>query len=248
MILLQTLRRLLGDSGPIYTETQPDRWIVEPFNAASAFLFVLIVGYWLLRLRGQYRQHLFLSVSVGVLAIGGIGGTLYHAFRTSEVFLVMDWLPILLLCVAASGYFLYRATRSWAITLGFIVMAFVLDALSSFITPRRLSINLNYVFMGLTVLIPTALVLIRTNFRSAGWVITALLAFGVALLFRVADPWGWLPMGTHFLWHTFGAVACFSMFAYVYHLNASNPNRQPMPQSRWSVPFARKGRQPQRSA
>jgi hypothetical protein len=28
-----------------------------------------------------------------------------------------------------------------------------------------------------------------------------------------------MPMGTHFLWHTFGAVATSSMFVFIYRLN-----------------------------
>jgi len=70
------------DGGPTYTETHLDRFIVEPWNAASCLSFILIVAYWVVRLRGQYRQYLFLTACLPVLLMGGIGGTLYHALRT----------------------------------------------------------------------------------------------------------------------------------------------------------------------
>ena len=45
------------------------------------------------------------------------------------------------------------------------------------------------------------------------------MVFGLALFSRIIDlrlDLG-LPMGTHWLWHTFGALACHQMFNYLYH-------------------------------
>ncbi|MEL7532174.1 MAG: hypothetical protein AAFN10_12730, partial [Bacteroidota bacterium] len=112
LFLLQTLSR---DNGPIYTETNLDQLIVEPWNAASAIIFVFIALYWLVRLKNQIRQHIFLYVSSWILLIGGVGGFLYHAFRVSEVFLTMDWVPIAILSLAGSGFFFYQFTgKTWA--------------------------------------------------------------------------------------------------------------------------------------
>ncbi|GAB4409520.1 MAG: hypothetical protein OHK0039_13280 [Bacteroidia bacterium] len=217
-ILLQ-LR--LADGGPVYAETDTSHLIAEPWNGASALLFLFIVAYWVWLLRGRYRRHLFLTLVQSVLAIGGIGGTLYHAFRVSQVFLVMDWLPILLICLASSVYFFIRAWGRWLPALAVIVGMVLLQGVlfrSGWI-PMRLAINVNYAMMGLMVLVPVVLLLVRTRFVAGQWVGIALLSFVAALFFRLADGWGWLPMGTHFLWHVFGAVACHSMFRYVYLLN-----------------------------
>ena len=104
-MLLQILRR---DGGPIYAETNLSHLIVEPYNAISAILFLVVVVYWWSKLRGKYEQHTFLSYVIPILGIGGVGGTLYHAFRYTSIFHYMDWLPILFLCMAGSFYFCYK--------------------------------------------------------------------------------------------------------------------------------------------
>src|SRR4051812_42771398 len=50
-----------GDGGPIYAETDLSRVIAEPWNAASASVFVLVALVWMVRLRGRYREHPFLT-------------------------------------------------------------------------------------------------------------------------------------------------------------------------------------------
>jgi hemolysin III len=79
--------------------------------------------------------------------------------------------------------------------------------------------------MGGIVLLPVLGYLIKTRFANGRWVGFALLAFVAALTFRVADGWGWLHMGTHFLWHSFGAIAAFCMFQYLYLINIEKYDR-----------------------
>jgi hypothetical protein len=66
--------------------------------------------------------------------------------------------------------------------------------------------------------------LLRTRGRHAGWIATALVAFGIAWFCRlvdVKDP-PLLPMGTHWLWHTFGAVTTAALSIYVYQIEGLN--------------------------
>lgn len=220
LFLLQTLSR---DNGPIYTETNLDQLIVEPWNAASAIIFVFIALYWLVRLKNQIRQHIFLYVSSWILLIGGLGGFLYHAFRVSEVFLTMDWVPIAILSLAGSGFFFYQFTgKTWAGII-WLIGAFVALGINYWFAgdrdnPSSFSINLGYFLMALTVLLPTFMLLVKTKFSGGLWVLLALMSFGFALFFRIIDPESWLPMGTHFLWHVFGAIANLCMFMYVYEV------------------------------
>ena len=99
----------LADGGPWYAETRLDRTIAEPWNAVTAAWFLLLVVVWLVRLRGRFRRFPFLTCCLPILAAGGIGGTLYHAFRISSAFFWMDVLPIYLLGLATSG--LHRCAR-----------------------------------------------------------------------------------------------------------------------------------------
>src|SRR5262249_26043040 len=87
-------------------------------------------------------------------------------------------------------------------------------------TSRVWAINISYAGIALIILLPLVVILIRTRFRYAGWVATALVSFGIAWLFRLADSWEppLLPMGTHWLWHTFGAVTTAALTEYVYRV------------------------------
>ena len=84
---------------------------------------------------------------------------------------------------------------------------------------------------GILLLVGTlALVLIRTRARHAGWVAAAFVSFGIAWFCRIADTWRppLLPMGTHWLWHTFGALTTFTLAEYVFLIERVNL-RRPVP-------------------
>ena len=83
------------------------------------------------------------------------------------------------------------------------------------------AVNLSYASLALILLVPLAVVLIRTRFRYVGWVAAALASFAR----RVVLPAGGrhpvtcdLPMGTHWLWHTFGAITTLAITEYFYRL------------------------------
>lgn len=209
----------LADGGPRYFETDFSLPIVEPFNMASAALFLIIVAYWAYQLRGRFSRHVFLTVATPILAIGGIGGTIYHGFRTAEFFLVMDWLPILILSLMACFFFTHLATKKRWAGAALIVFVFVThEAIHAILRPS-IANNLAYTLLALTILVPLLAVVFKSNGKHAKWVVIAMLSFCFALGFRMADPFGWLPMGTHFLWHLFGAFACHAMFVYIFKLN-----------------------------
>lgn len=209
------------DGGMLYTETNLGQLFPEPLNAATSLLFLLLAFYWTFKLWGRAGQHTFLSFALVLLYIGGIGGTIYHGLRRWSIFIIMDWLPIMLLCLSAGIYFLAKVTRWYyalALLTGYISFMF-------YIRPQmrgsnvQLFININYAVLASLVLFPVLAYLIKTRFNNGMWVGYALAAFILALTFRVADPWGWIASGTHFLWHFFGAVAAFCMFRYIYMIN-----------------------------
>lgn len=207
------------DGGPMYTETDLNALIAEPFNAVTAVVFLFIALYWIWRLRGQYRKHLFLSISAPILAIGGIGGTIYHAFRASRLALFMDWMPIAILTLAAAIFFLMKLVNKWYWAVLYFIAYFGIASLNFNFVPRQYAINVNYASMGLFILIPLVGYLYRTQWKHARWVGLALGAFVLAIISRSTDTFGFLPMGTHFLWHTFGAIACHAMFIYFFKIN-----------------------------
>ncbi len=169
-------------------------------------------------MKGNFRKYPFLTYCLALLYIGAIGGTVYHSFRQWPVFIMMDWLPIMLLCLSAAFYFVVQSTR-WFYA-GVMVLGYLVFMLVSrnwiFAGNPSLFINVNYAVMAALVLFSVLRYLVYTQWKAGQWVGFAVLSFILALTFRIADKWEWFRFGTHFLWHTFGAAATFCMFNYIY--------------------------------
>jgi uncharacterized protein (DUF486 family) len=213
---MQPLVRPPLDGGPIYTETHRPGVVAEPFNAASALLYVGLGVYWWLRLRRRGHTPGLLRLAVPVLTLGGVGGTLYHGLRTSRVFLIMDYGAILVLALAASGTFAQRLLGSWWRV--FVCLSLVVAAQQSLLAAARTgalgwsmpaAINLSYVMVALTIAVPLSIYTLREA-PQLGWRLgTIVLTYAVGLAFRSLDARAAsiLSSGTHWLWHVFGACA-----------------------------------------
>lgn len=214
MLLIQRL----PDGGPIYAETDLSQTIVEPWNAVSALVFVGIALYWLIKLRGRYREYPFISVCLPVLMIGGFGGSLYHGLRSSEIFLYLDIGPIFALSFAAGLYLWSMVWKRWWYFLGAIPLFLAARYVGSIYARAHTVINISYASLAVFLLTPILLVLKRTQWRHKIWVLAALSSFALALFFRLIDLQAPLPMGTHWLWHVFGAVSSAALITYLYRL------------------------------
>lgn len=223
----------LADGGPRYTETPPElagRLVAEPWNAATAALFILITLLWMWRLRGRYRQFPFLTCGLPILLAGGIGGTLYHATRASRLFFLLDVIPISLLGLGGAVYAALRlwGRRGWwylpAVALTYLaVNGLLFRTLPPAGGNVQLRVNLSYATLAAILLVPIAFILIQTRFRNGGWIVAGLLSFTIAWFFRLVDQGIglYLPMGSHWLWHAFGAVATWCLIEYFYRLEAT---------------------------
>lgn len=214
------------DHGGLYTETNLGNLFPEPLNALTSLLFLALALVWTYRIKNQWKQLPFLTYALALLYIGGIGGSIYHGFRLWRIFLIMDWLPIMLLCLSAGLWFLAKLTR-WYFAALLIVIYFPLQMYLRrfFADDIQLFINFNYATMAAIVLFPVLAYLMKRKFKNGSWVLLALISFALALFFRVADTWGLLPVGTHFLWHVFGAGAAAGMLQFVY-LTESKPQER----------------------
>ena len=225
------------DGGPVYTETPAEiqagqqfaGHVAEPWNTVTAFLFVLIVVYWFARLKGRIAQHPFLAVALPILLVGGIGGTLYHGLRNWVGYFLMDVIPIQLLGLGVSVYWWIRLGPKLRHFLAMLAVLGLLMLVGQLTLPQVWAINVSYAGLALIVLVPLAIVLIRTRFRHVGWVATALVSFGIAWFFRLIDGWDppLLPMGTHWLWHTFGAITTAALCEYVYRVEGISLRKAP---------------------
>ena len=237
----------LPDGGPRYVETPADPYaadapnIAEPYNAVTASLFIFICIAWGIRLWGRYRCFPFLLCCLPILLAGGIGGTLYHAYRTRLVYFLLDVVPIQLLGLASSIFLAVRLGKSIGkrkvllIALGIFVAFTFVNGLLRLVPSAipTLRISLNYASLAAIILIPVIATLVRSGFRHAAYVWAGLASFAVAIFFRFVDPYSPLPMGTHWLWHTFGAVCTGFVIEYFYRLERDAAVQGPfLPQSR----------------
>lgn len=226
-MLLQKL--LPADGGIIYAETDLNKLFPEPLNMISAGFFLIMAIYWIRKLHGYSDDHKLLSFGTYILLVGSIGGIIYHGFRIHPFFILMDWLPILILCTTITAYFWTKVLGNWVyailIILLFVLVEFVAYKMLS-ATNMNLANNVNYGMLVLSAILPLTLFLEKTKYRYGKWVLYALGFFSIALFFRISDPWRLLDAGTHFLWHTFGVLASQAIFTYLYklkqHIEISN--------------------------
>ncbi|WP_263603779.1 hypothetical protein [Chryseobacterium sp. PET-29] len=212
------INKLPPDGGIIYTETNMAHLFPEPLNAVTSIFFLAIAVFWTIKIGRDFKTYPFLAYCLILLYIGALGGTIYHSFRQWPVFILMDWMPIMFLCISAGFYFLAKSTRWYyavLMVMGYLLLMFGLRNWF-FADNPFLFINLNYAMMASLVLFSVVKYLMYTHWRAGKWVGFALLSFVLALIFRIADQWGWFSFGTHFLWHTFGAIATFCMLNYIY--------------------------------
>ena len=206
------------DSGPIYQETLAGRLPVEPYNTYSNIFFLLIIIYFSLKVYKDYQNHRFLAWSLPVLFLGFIGGTVYHATRSHDFWMYMDWLPIVILCLAVSIYYTIKLkmTRRKRFLLILIVL-FLVFGIRLIPWPEASQTSIGYIATAVGLLLPIITYFFTTKLHNWGYIVLAFLSFGFAISFRILDGSMYLiPMGTHWLWHVFGALSVFFLIKYIY--------------------------------
>ncbi len=223
LVNFEEVLKLPNDTGPIYRETFMGRLPVEPFNTFSNLIFLLIILYFSIRVFKNIKQHVFLTICIPILAIGFIGGTMYHGTRSHEAWLFMDWVPIMILCMAAVFYFVFKLFSSWWARALFLIIIFTVSfTVRQLPIPSYIRISLGYVITAITVLLPIFLYLIKTKGYNKKLILLAVLSFVIAVSFRSLDKildTEILYMGTHWLWHLFGGISVFFLMQYIYQDN-----------------------------
>jgi len=211
----------ITDGGPIYTETVPGRFPVEPCNTLSNLIFLFIIIYWVSKTRLDIKKYPMVVTGVSILAIGFVGGTVYHATRSSEIWLIADYMPIYFALIAGCIYLWHRITGNWFLVLLYSLLpATALRIIAAFSQPgERYFIAVSYLAQVIMLLLPVMIHCWLNKFRYLSILCLALASFAVALTFRELDAASgrFIPAGTHFLWHIFGGVSAFLMFQYIYN-------------------------------
>lgn len=207
----------MADGGPRYTEFHSGHLIVEPWNAISSVFMMLPAFFWLLRWWPLLKAQYFLLYSLTLVFLGGLGSTLFHAFRVSSFFLYLDFVPPAVLTLSLSVFFLLKILPGWRYVALALLPVIALRVILFQHLPQHLSINLSYAFSGMIIIVPLLIYLIKTRFLFGGDVLLTILLFGFALFFRQTDIHSidFLPQGTHFLWHIFSAAGAWYLLRYL---------------------------------
>lgn len=211
----------ITDGGPWYAETHiTDNLIVEPWNAISSLAIAAPAVYFLWKIRKNPKQYGFLLAAIPFLLINGIGSTLFHGLRSSRIFLLMDFMPALILTLMITVYFWAKVLPKWwmgfvAVTPVFLLRFGIIDLI-----PGQGGINMSYTISGIAFLLPVFLILRKYQFRKSLNIIISALCFGLAIYFRQVDKefTDYVAFGTHFLWHIFTGIGAFLLADYLYFI------------------------------
>ncbi|MFI2742134.1 hypothetical protein ACG2LH_05300 [Zhouia sp. PK063] len=215
---MNILQVLPHDHGPLYKETVMTRFPVEPFNTFSNFLFLAVVIYFGIRVYKNTKQHLFLAYCIPIIFLSFIGGTIYHATRSANLWLYLDWVPIIALCIATAFYFVFKTAKTnFGKVLWFVIIFIITFGFRQLPLPQNFKISIGYIATALALLLPIFSYMYQTKWKNSVFVFMAILSFCIAIGFRIADKkLDLLPMGSHWLWHSFGAIAVFFLMKYMY--------------------------------
>lgn len=208
------------DFGPIYRETDMSRFPVEPWATFSNLIFLIVVIYWFGKVRFDIKKHPLLSMAMPILMVGFIGGVVYHATRSHRIWLLLDFMPILILVLMTGVYLWQLLFNNWALTLaatlGPVFSYRIFFAVIKI--PENIQISLGYTVLALSILFPAILHCAIRNRRAWPWLTASFATFTIAITMRQVDNGigATLPMGTHFLWHIFGGISTFLLIGYIY--------------------------------
>lgn len=212
-----------SDGGPWYQETKLDQFPVEPFNSFSNLFFLAVAIYWWLQLQKQTNIEFkrFLKVSLPLLLVGFVGGTAFHATRSHLAWMLMDVLPIYILGLMTAIYhWRLLVLPSWTVFLIFmIVLCLPMYLLWNFVPRTQNTPTIAYGILALTVLLPIVLDQVRRKGREALPLMQTLCLLAIALFFRALDSSDFVAshvsIGTHWLWHSFGAATCHFLLRFM---------------------------------
>lgn len=223
-----TMTQIPTDGGPVYAETNLAAYIAEPWNALSSLAIVFPAVYWAIKLKGKVKLFPFIYSCIPLLLMGGIGSTLYHAYRSSNWLLLMDVFPTAILTIAIGIYFWFKVVPVWWQAFS-IVVPFNIIRFSLFqFMPSEMAVNLGYFISGAMFFLPVLIYLNRHNYRHVKDIFLSILFLGLSLLFRDLDYSlvSYLPMGSHFLWHLLSGVGAHFLANYLYKLRLDELNKK----------------------
>ncbi len=211
---------IVRDGGPIYWETGKGILFVEDWNAFSSLLYLIPALLLLIKIRKSKKRFYFIEFfAAPLLFIGGIGSTLYHAFRSEYWLMMLDVVPIFILTLGIATYFLYRWINNFIFALVVTILFMALRFMVFEWFDLQTAINISYFIVGTLMFVPAFFFAKKMHFKGIGFLLVSILFLAMALLFRFIDDYSEVSVshGTHWLWHLFSAGGSYWLGLYLYH-------------------------------
>jgi hypothetical protein len=181
----------------------------EPINAFTNFLFIIlgIRAYSLIKIKNVTDKELLILPYL--LSIIGIGSFLYHTARNSTT-LLLDAVPIYIFIAYTLFLAFVALTKKRVLSLAIVAFFIVMQVAISIYVPREfMNGSIRHI---ITILFISAVGWFlnerfgKTVLHKLAWVIGF---YALAISFRSVDSMvcQYIPLGTHFLWHIFAALA-----------------------------------------
>jgi Ceramidase len=199
---------MLLDAIDIYCERTEPGLFNEPLNVITNIAFLVAATYLYLLYRDGHHKDRQARVLIVLVAIIGIGSTLFHTFA-NQITLLADVLPISLfvfyyLWVVLRRFLHWGAGKTGFALLVFAGTAWLMEAIPD---PYNLNHSAPY-FPCLAAIIYIGLRMRAVRHESAEAFFVAATWFAVSLFFRIIDiaMCSILVTGTHFFWHLCNSV------------------------------------------
>jgi hemolysin III len=211
---------LLSDGLAPNAETIQGRFPVEPLNAVTSLAFLVVAIYWARRTRMKLSRHPLVVMSVPVLFVGALGGMAHHAFRGFRDIRHLDMLMAFYGVAMACVFFWHKVTKSWVMSFSMTLLfpvAFRYALPDSHVIG---SASVVFAALSLSLLPPVAIRCWMDGMRRVSYLLASSAFFLVGMFFRELDSLHDLvaPVGTHCLWHVFGALSVCAVLGYAYEL------------------------------
>jgi hemolysin III len=220
---------LAKDGCAINAETDYGTFPVEPLNAVSNLVFIVIIFHIVKKVGFRFGKYPLIVTVLPVIALGVLSSIMHHLFRAEKVWNSVNMLAILYSVIMTCVYLWYRISGRWMYAFLYTMMMpfifWLFYPLSGGV--EKLTVSIIFIAFSITIIIPSMIYCMKTELKHLNLVALSSFLFSIAMTFRAMDfkLSTYFAHGSHFLWHIVGAAALFVFFRYIYLIDEERGDR-----------------------
>ena len=212
---------ILGRDGvAVNAETDYSSFPVEPLNAVSNLIFLIVLFYWIKKVGFNFKRYPLIVTGMPLLFFGVLASIMHHLFRAEKAWNSAGMIAVFYAVIMVCVYLWYRIAGKWlnaflytmAVPLFFWVFSLLPEV------THKLTVSVLFAAFSVTVVLPAMVLCIKNRLKHLETLGIASFLFTLAIFFRIVDlkAVSYFSRGTHFLWHIFGAVTLFFLIKFIY--------------------------------